>query len=206
MSLAPESLRLILIVSPDTDENVSSDRIHAGIRGGVTLVQLRLKGMATGTQVRLAARLLPLCQRTGTPLVINDRPDVALAIGADGAHVGPADLTPLLARRVLGDAGLGVSARTPSRLCLAEEARADYIGTGALRSTISKSDAVVIGRHGIARLAATTRIPMVAVGGIRPHDVPALRRAGLAGVAVLNGILGADDPERAARGYSDAWG
>ena len=206
MSLAPESLRLILIVSPDRHESVSSDRVAAGIRGGATLVQLRLKGVATGIQVRLATSLLLLCHEMDTPLVINDRPDVARAIGAAGAHVGPADLPPVLARRVLGDAGLGVSARTPLRLRLAEEARADYIGAGAFRSTASKRDAVVIGGQGIAGLVGATHLPVVAVGGIRPGDVPGLRGAGAAGVAVLSGILEADDPERAARSYSDAWG
>lgn len=198
--------RLILIAGPDEKGRLDLDRIAAAFRGGVTLLQLRAKGAASGELLGMAREVLPLCRRAAVPLFINDRPDVALAAGADGVHLGPEDLPPAAAREVIGDLGLGVSARTPDRVREAEAARADYLGTGAVRASSSKPEAPVLGPDGVARIVASTSLPVVAVGGVLPGDCPGLRRRGAAGVAVLRGILDAPDPENAARAYTEAWG
>ncbi len=180
-------------------------RVRAALRGGATLVQARAKNASAKELLAWTRDLLPVCGEFGAPLLVNDRPDVALAAGASGAHVGPDDLPPAAARRVLGDLALGVSARTEDRVRAGEAAGAAYLGIGAFRATGTKTEAVAIGLEGIRRLIALTPVPVVAVGGIRPGDLPELRRAGAAGVAVISGILAAEDPERAARAYSEAW-
>jgi len=100
---------------------------------------------------------------------------------------------------------IGISARTPDRVALAERSNADYLGTGALRNTDSKTDTSVIGIEGIAEVIRSTRLPVVAIGGVRPEDLPALGKHGAAGVAVIGGILGAGDPGAAAAAYTAAW-
>ncbi len=181
------------------------ERARAAIRGGAGLIQVRGKGATAKALVEAAISLLAVCRESGTPLLVDDRPDVARAAGADGAHVGPDDLPPLAARRVLGDLLLGVSARTADRAEAAEAAGADYLGTGALRPSGTKVGARVIGLAGIRAIAAVARIPVVAIGGVRPGDAPDLKRAGAAGMAVVSGVLGASDPEAAARAYVEAW-
>lgn len=204
--MTPSSLRLILLAGPDASGRLDTERIAAAFRGGVTLLQLRAKGTASGTLLRMAREIHPLCRRAGVPLFINDRPDVALAAGADGVHVGPGDLPPESARGVIGGLGLGVSARTRERAEAAEAAGADYLGTGAVRASSSKPEAEVLGLEGVARFAAGVSLPVVAVGGVTPEDCAELRRRGLAGVAVMRGILDSPDPENAARDYTVAWG
>jgi thiamine-phosphate pyrophosphorylase len=200
------ALRLMVLAGLDPEApDDGLDRVRAALRGGATLIQARAKGAPAGELLAWTRRLLPLCDQAGVPLMVNDRPDLARAAGAAGAHVGPDDLPPAAARRVLDDLALGVSARTEARLREAEAAGAAYVGVGAFRATDTKTEAAVIGLEGIRRLIGATSLPVVAVGGIRPEDLPALRAAGAAGVAVVSGILAAGDPETAARAYSEAW-
>jgi thiamine-phosphate diphosphorylase len=203
--LTPSSLRLLVLVDLPPTGDPPRERVRSAIRGGATLVQLRGKQVGSGVLWEAARELGELCREKGVPLFVNDRPDVARSAGADGVHVGPDDLPPHLARQIIGSGGLGVSARTPDRVVAAESARADYVGAGALRSTGTKALARVIGIEGIRSLAAGTSLPVVAIGGVRPEDAAALKRAGAAGMAVLSGIMEQDDPERAARLYSLAW-
>jgi len=200
-----DAFRLLLLADVPPGSPLPLEPVTAALRGGVTAVQLRAKSAPSGTLEHHAQELLGLCREAGVPLLINDRPDVALAVNAAGAHVGPSDLPPEAARRVLGPRILGVSARDPERVAAAARAGADYLGVGALRTTGSKPEAPALGLDGIEAIARSTGIPVVAVGGVRPDDLPALKRAGAAGVAVLSGILNAPDPEAAARRYRDAW-
>ena len=198
-------LRLLLLADPG-DPEYSLDRVEAAVRGGVTLVQLRAKTLSDREAVREARALLERMRSHGIPVLINDRPDIARAVGADGAHVGPEDLPPGAARSVLGPGVLGVSARTPDRVAAATAAGADYLGTGALRATSTKTRATVIGMAGIERILGGAALPVVAVGGVTPPDLPGLRAIGAAGAAVASGILGRPDPGAAARSYREAWG
>lgn len=188
---------------------VTDDRLLAGrdpvdlarraVRGGVTAVQLRLKQASARELVDLARALraaLPV------PVLVNDRPDVALVAGI-GVHLGPEDLPVAFARELLPPPAIvGASAGSAGE---ADGARgADYWGVGPWRATGTKADAGgAIGAAGfraIVRLAGGT--PCIAIGGIRPEDVPAVRQAGGVGVAVVSGILAAADVEEAARGYA----
>lgn len=193
-------LRLMLVI----DDQLLPRRdllttCRQAVQGGVTCVQLRLK-LASPRELIEAAR--ELIGGLEVPVVINDRLDVALAAGAAGVHLGPDDLPVALARGIV-PAGfwIGASVGNPVEAELGRDA--DYWGIGPWRSSATKPDAgAPLGGKGFRELCALSRgVPCVAIGGIRPEDVPAVFEAGGSGVAVVSGILGAPDVERAASSY-----
>ncbi|HET8650790.1 MAG TPA: thiamine phosphate synthase [Gemmatimonadales bacterium] len=198
-----EALRLMLV----TDDRVLAGRdpieaCRAAVRGGVTMVQLRLK---ESNARELAALARALCQAVDVPVIINDRADVALAAGAAGVHLGPDDLAPALVRR-LAPAGFVIGASVGSDVEIPRGSDADYWGIGPWRSTGTKADAgAALGAQRLGELVKVAGArPAVAIGGVRPDDVPVLLKAGVTGVAVVSGILGASDIESAARAYAQA--
>lgn len=173
------------------------DPIVRAVRGGVTSVQLRLKTAPAIEILALARRLVAMLE---IPVLINDRPDIARAADAAGVHLGPDDLSPALARKVLGDrAIIGASVGSEGEALLVSGA--DFWGIGPWRQTGTKADAGdPLGAEGFARLVKEAgATPAIAIGGITAEDVPAVRAAGGVGVAVVSAILGASDPESAAR-------
>lgn len=201
------ALRLYLIADSSLlDGTALVDAVAAGIRGGVSIVQLRAKRGTTLQQLELARRILSVCRAGHVPFVVNDRVDLALAAGADGAHVGHIgveDLPPADARRILGDdAIVGVSVGRGTEATQAERAGASYVSAGPMYATTTKRDAgAPLGPALVAEVHAATRLPVVAIGGIEPRHVAQLLATGAAGVCVARGILLADDPESAARVY-----
>ncbi len=202
-----EALRLYLVA--DTGIVPAAEmraRVAAALRGGVTIVQLRAKDLNTRDQLALARDLAAICRSARVPFVVNDRIDVALAAGADGAHVGhigQEDLPPEDARALLGpDAIVGVSVGSAGEARRAEELGASYVSAGPMYDTRTKVDAgAAAGPALLERVRAATRLPVVCIGGIAAEHVRALRRAGADGVCVARGILHAADPEAAAREY-----
>jgi thiamine-phosphate pyrophosphorylase len=198
-----QHLRLMLV----TDDRLLAGRdplavARAAIAGGVTSVQLRLKHATARELVELAVRLR---EALPVPVLVNDRPDIA-AVARCGVHLGPDDLPVELARRILSPGTIiGASVGSPSEAGPAAEA--DYWGVGPWRVTATKGDAgAALGAEGfeaVVKLAGGK--PCVAIGAVRPEDVPAVLRAGGAGVAVVSGILGEPDVELAARRYARAW-
>lgn len=186
--------------------------VTAAVDGGATCVQVRAK--ATATQAFLD-QVVAVSRAVGdrVPVIVNDRVDVFLAarrLGAPvgGVHVGQSDLPARIVRDLIGEeAHLGVSAATPEEIRLAQaEGACDHLGIGALRATATKPDAPAgLGVEGIARLAAMTTLPAVAIGGITAPDLPALRSGGLDGAAVVSAICTAADPRRAAMILRAAW-
>jgi thiamine-phosphate pyrophosphorylase len=196
-------VRLMLV----TDDHLVAGRdlvalALAAERGGVTSVQVRLK-LASARELAAAARALVAALRV--PVLVNDRPDVALAAGAAGVHLGPDDLPVTLVRRV-APSGFIVGASAGSSEEAAAAAGADYWGVGPWRSTETKADAgAALSAEGFRRMVQLAhRKPCIAVGGVRPEDVAAVRAMGGAGVAVVSGILGEEDVEAAARRYARA--
>ncbi len=189
-----------------TDRRLARGRSHeeiaaAAVAGGATVVQLRDKELTTRQLADAAARMLAVLRPAGVPLVINDRADVALAVDADGVHVGPDDLPVEVARRILGPSRLvGASAGTVEEAVQAERQGADYLGVGSVFETSSKSDAgPPIGVEGLRRIVQAVRLPVVAIGGITHANAAQVIRAGAAGVAVISAVVAASDIAAATR-------
>jgi thiamine-phosphate diphosphorylase len=177
------------------------DVARAVLRGGATILQLREKEGATREMIELARGLLEVTREAGVPLIINDRADVALAVGAEGVHVGPDDLPPEVARRLMGpERVVGFSAGTVEEALAGQQAQVDYLGVGDVFGTRTKPDAgEPIGVEGLRSIAAAVRIPVVAIGGVTAENAAQAIRAGAAGVAVISAVLSAPDPEEATR-------
>ncbi|MBV5319052.1 MAG: thiamine phosphate synthase [Desulfobulbaceae bacterium] len=190
-----------------TDRGLSLGRatvniVRAAIAGGVTCVQLREKHADTRAFLEEARALkeLLVALEASIPLLINDRLDVALAIGADGVHLGQSDMPLADARRLLGDTMLiGISAESLEDAVRAEAEGADYIGISPVFTTSTKADiAPPLGLEGIRRIRAAVSLPLVAIGGIHQENAGAVIRAGADGVAVVSAIVSATCPRSAA--------
>mgnify|MGYP006276455493 CR=1 FL=1 len=169
------------------------------IARGVTAVQLRDKQASSAELYELGKRLLAVTRPLGVPLIVNDRVDIMLALGADGVHVGKKDLPLPEARRLAPGAILGYTAKTAADIRHAEQHGADYVGIGPVFSTSTKPCAgPVLGPAGVGKLAAQSDIPSVGIGGIDERNVTQLADAGLSGVCVISGILDQPDPAEAA--------
>lgn len=195
-------LRLIVVTDPDcgAGRNVV-DVTRAALRGGAPAIQLRMKDAPAREMAALARALLVETRAAGALLFINDRVDVALAVGAEGAHVGQDDL-PAAAARHIAPPGflLGVSAETVDLARRAEAEGADYVGVGPVYGTGSKADAGdAIGLDRVTEVASAVRIPVVTIGGITAENAPGVIRANAAGVAVISAVMRASDPEAAVR-------
>lgn len=188
-----------------TDSALANGRSLAGIvaaavKGGVTLVQLREKTASTRAFIEQARVLKRLLAPLRVPLLINDRIDVALAAGADGAHVGQQDMPVALARQLLGPAAIiGLSITELGQVHDRDVELADYLGVGPIFAQSTKLDATPpLGLDGLAEVRRATSKPIVAIGGVSAANADAVRLAGADGIAVVSAIMGADDPRAAA--------
>ena len=173
----------------------------AAIRGGADVIQLRDKQASARGLLDEAARLLTATRSAGIPLIINDRVDIARAVGADGVHLGQDDLPVAAARDVLGPhALLGVSTHSREQAIAAEAAGADYLGFGPIFPTPTKPEYGSIGTGLIREVTTRVRIPTVCIGGIDATTLDEVLRAGATCIAVVRAVCGADNPEAAARG------
>lgn len=207
MSAAPlaGALRLVVILDAEAAQGRDLAAIGAAAaRGGATMLQVRDKTEGAAALADLARRVLATAS---VPVVVNDRLDVALAVGAAGCHLGQEDF-PIGEARRLAPAGflLGGSAGDADEVRRAAAQQPHYLGIGPVRASPGKADAgAPIGVEGFRRLRALVpTLPAVAIGGITAADAPALIRAGAAGIAVISAVLAADDPERAARELREA--
>lgn len=176
------------------------DIVREAIAGGVTCVQLREKDCTTRQFIEEARLLKAILQHVGIPLIINDRLDVALAVGADGVHLGQKDMSIADARRLAGSAlVIGISAESLEDAVRAEAEGADYIGISPVFSTATKKDAATpLGLDGIRRIRAAVSLPLVGIGGITADNAAAVIAAGADGVAVVSAIVAASCPRTAA--------
>ena len=202
--LDPKILRLVAITDDAEDHRPTLvDRVAAAVRGGATSVQVRLKSAAPREVVEITKAIIA---RVDVPVIVNDRADIALAAGAAGVHVGEADL-PVAAIRRFAPSGFIIGASLGSDAELPNAKDADYVGIGPVFSSDSKSDAgSAIGVNGFERLAALVPHPAVAVGGITADRALQITVHGAIGVAVINAIFKADDPEIATRKIAAAIG
>jgi thiamine-phosphate pyrophosphorylase len=202
--LDPRILRLVAITDDAEDRRATLvDRVAAAVRGGATSVQVRLKTAPPREVVEITRAIM---SRTSVPVIVNDRADIALAAGAAGVHLGEADLSVAAIRRFApADFIIGASLGGDAEMGNARDA--DYVGIGPVFGSDSKNDAGrAIGVDGFERLAGMVESPAVAVGGITADRALQIMVHGAAGVAIINAIFRADDPERAAREIADAIG
>jgi len=176
------------------------DIVREAVAGGVTCVQLREKSCTTQEFIEEAQKLHALLAPLSIPLIINDNVEVALAVGAEGVHLGQKDMAIAEARRQLpASCIIGISAESLKDAIQAEKDGADYIGVSPVFATPTKTDtAPPLGLEGLRAIRAAVRVPLVAIGGIHGENVQEIIRAGADGVAVVSAIVAADFPQLAA--------
>jgi thiamine-phosphate pyrophosphorylase len=194
-------LSLYVVIGPDSTAGRDLTSVaQAAVRGGATMVQLRYKAGASEV-LQSAREVIAVLRPTGVPVIINDRVDLASALGAHGVHVGQGDTPPAEARRLLGDdAIVGLSITHFDQLAHVDPDVVDYLGVGPIFSTPSKPDAAPpIGLAELAEIARAVRLPIAAIGGITEANAADVIRAGADGLAVISAICSAENPEQAAR-------
>ena len=193
-------LSLYLVTDKSDDVEKFLNTIEEAIKGGVTVVQIREKTADTLDFYNLALKVKEITTKYNVPLIINDRVDIALAIDADGVHVGQSDMPCDVTRRLIGkDKILGVSAATVDEAQKAEKDGADYIGTGAVFPTATKDDAPSVTKEELKEVVDSIEIPVVAIGGINLKNAHELTDTGIAGLSVVSAIISADNPKKASQ-------
>ncbi len=174
--------------------------VEAAIKGGATFIQLREKNLDEAHFLEETKEIKELCKKYQVPFVINDNVDIALAMDADGVHVGQSDMEAGAVREKLGpDKIIGVSAQTVEQALLAEQKGADYLGVGAVFPTGSKDDAVEVSHETLKAICEAVKIPVIAIGGISTGNVMELSGSGICGIAVISAIFAKPDIEAAAK-------
>ncbi|WP_186843672.1 thiamine phosphate synthase [Acetobacterium tundrae] len=176
-----------------------SEQVEETISGGATFIQLREKELSFENFVKEAEEIKKLTDRYQIPFVINDNYEVAMAVNADGVHVGQGDMNARELRKRIGDKILGVSAQTVEQAIKAEEDGADYIGVGAVYATSTKTDANLVALETLQKICSTISIPVVAIGGLNENNILTLKGTGVDGVALVSAIFSKLDIAKATR-------
>jgi thiamine-phosphate pyrophosphorylase len=179
-----------------------ADILDAAAAAGCRMVQLREKEWPSGRLLPVAERLRQRCRAAGVTFILNDRVDLALAVDADGVHLGQDDLPPRAARPLLRRGMLlGLSTHSVAQARAAAADGADYIAVGSMFPTATKSDFQLVGPELVRKLRAEIRVPLIGIGGITPENVAEVIGAGADGVAVISAVCGAPDPAAAVRAF-----
>lgn len=187
-----------------TGEKTLTEQIEEALSAGVTLLQLREKGLDKSIFLEEALIVRELTRHYGIPLIINDDVEIALKCGADGVHVGQDDLSPLEVRRLIGpERILGVTAKSPEQAKRAFMDGADYIGSGAIFPSPTKKDAAALTLEQLSAICRSVPIPVTAIGGITGQNVSLLKGTGIAGAAVVSGIFGQGNITAAVHGLKE---
>ena len=172
--------------------------IEEAIKGGVKIVQLREKNISTKDFYEKALKVKEICKNYGSLFIINDRLDIAQAVGADGVHLGQSDMPIEKAREILKDKFLiGATARNVEEAKKVELLGADYIGSGAIFGTSTKDNAKKLEMEELKKIVASVKIPVFAIGGININNVSSLKNIGLQGICAVSGILSEKDCKKA---------
>ena len=185
--------------STNYSEEEFLSRVEQALKGGVTLLQLREKEKSTREYIELAEKVHELAKRYHVPLIIDDRVDVALAIDAEGVHVGASDMPVATARKLMGeDKIVGATAKTVPWAKEAYEQGADYLGVGAIYPTTTKVKTVLTSTDTLRDICNAVPIPANAIGGLNKDNIDVLEGIPVAGICVVSAIMKADDPKTAA--------
>lgn len=174
-------------------------RVEQALKGGVTLLQLREKDKTTREYISLAEKVHLLTKKYGVPLIIDDRIDVAMAVNAEGVHLGQSDMPVNIARTILGEGKIiGATAKTVEQAREAYEQGADYLGVGAIYPTTTKVKTVLTSTEMLGKICKAVPIPVNAIGGLNKDNIDVLKGIKIAGICVVSAIMKADDPQKAA--------
>ena len=175
-------------------------RCEEAFKGGVTLFQLREKNKTTREYIDLAQKVHTLCKKYNIPLIIDDRIDVALAVGAEGVHVGQSDMPVNLARKLMGENKIiGATAKTVPQALEALLSGADYLGVGAIYPTTTKVKTVLTSVDTLKEIVNSVSIPVNAIGGLNKDNIDILENSGISGICAVSAIMKADSPQKATR-------
>lgn len=181
-------------------------RVEEACKGGVTLVQLREKERTTREYLSLAEKVHEITMRYGIPLIIDDRVDVAIAVNAEGVHVGQSDMPVKIARQLMGENKIvGATAKTVPQAVEAYEQGADYLGVGAIYPTTTKVKTVLTSVNTLKEIVKAVPIKVNAIGGLNKDNIHVLKDSGIDGICAVSAIMKADDPKTAAEELREAF-
>ena len=192
MSSLKEKLRLLVITDKKLKPNIVK-AIEDVLRGGATSIQLRLKESSTKEMIEVGRKIRKLTRNYGALYFVDDRLDVALASDADGVQLGPDDMPIAIAREMAPNLIIGGSVYSLEEAVRAESEGADFLGAGSVFASPTKTDARVIGLNGLREIVKNVKIPVVAIGGINTSNAEAVLKTGVAGIAVISAVMGAED-------------
>lgn len=193
----------LYLITDDNQDGKLLQKVEAALAGGTETVQYRAKEVRPDERRRMAEELRQLCSRFGAKLIINDLPELAREIDADGVHLGQDDMPAVQARQILGGGKIiGISTHNVDEALKAEAQGADYIAIGSIFPTDSKEDTTQVGLDMLRNVRKAVRVPLVAIGGITPEGAFEALNAGADSVAVISGVMADADPARAAKEYS----
>jgi len=190
-----KKLKLYVITDGRFIDEVKGTRY--ALEGGATTIQLRMKNASTRRMVEIGKKIKNLTEEYDALYIVNDRIDVALATEADGVHLGQDDMPIEIAREIVGDMIIGISASSLQEAIEAERKGADYIGAGSVFPTSTKEDARFLGLNALREIVEKVRIPVVAIGGINMDNLVQVLEIGVQGIAVISAIMGADNVREA---------
>ena len=182
----------------ETDEFLK--KVEDGLKGGVTILQLREKEKSTREYIALAEKVHRLTKKYNIPLIVDDRVDVALAVGAEGVHLGQSDMPIDIARKILGeDVIIGATAKTVEQANEAYEQGADYLGVGAIYPTTTKVKTMLTSVETLRDICNSVPIPVNAIGGLNKGNIDILKDIPISGICVVSAIMKSDNPQSEAR-------
>jgi thiamine-phosphate pyrophosphorylase len=181
-----------------------TEAVEQAILGGCTMVQLREKELSSLEYYRQAMEIKQITDQYHVPLIINDRIDIAMAVKAEGVHIGQSDLPAAVARKLIGaDMLLGVSAASVTEALQAEKDGADYLGVGAMFPTGTKTDAAHVSMEELQKIRNMVNLPIVVIGGITKANASIFHSAGIDGMAIVSAIIAQPDIRKAATEIKD---
>ena len=174
-------------------------RVEEGIKGGATLLQLREKDKTTREYIALAEKVHKIAKKYNVPLIIDDRIDVAMAVDAEGVHLGQSDMPVNIARKILGeDKIIGATAKTVAQAVEACENGADNLGVGAIYPTTTKVKTVLTSVETLKEIVKSVPIPVNAIGGLNKDNIDVLKNTGIAGICVVSAVMKSENPQKSA--------
>jgi len=194
-----DSIMYFITDSSNYSEEEFLSRVEQALMGGVTLLQLREKDKTTREYIELAKKVHELTKKYNVPLIIDDRVDVALAINAEGVHVGQSDMPVAIARKLMGnDKIVGATTKTVPQAKEAYSQGADYLGVGAIYPTTTKVKTIITSTETLGDICNSVPIPVNAIGGLNKENIDVLKGIPVAGICVVSAIMKADNPKQAA--------